>query len=72
MISLVTLMLLIGLIFLTTGFGGLLIALPATAIGLIPTLFGSRRMNCLGVLLLPITLNMAGVGPAIAKMLGLI
>jgi len=49
-----------------------LIALPATAIGLIPTLFGSRRMNCLGVLLLPITLNMAGVGPAIAKMLGLI
>ena len=71
-ISIVTLMLLIGLIFLTTGVGGLLIALPATAIGLIPTLFGSRRMNCLGVLLLPITLNMAGVGPAIAKMLGLI
>lgn len=70
--SLVTLILLIGLIFITTGWGGLLIALPSTAIGMIPTLFGSRRMNCLGVLLLPITLNMAGVGPDIARMLGLI
>jgi putative membrane protein len=70
--SLATLIVLIGLIFLTTGFGGLLIALPATAIGMIPTLFGSRRMNCLGVLLVPITLSMAGVGSGIARMLGLI
>ncbi len=70
--SIATLMVLIGLIFLTTGFGGLLIALPAAAIGMIPTLFGSRRMNCLGVLLVPITLNMAGVGSTLARMLGLI
>jgi len=28
-------------------------------------------MNCLGVLLIPITLNMAGVGPEIARWLGL-
>ena len=31
-----------------------------------------RRMNCLGVLLLPITLNMAGVGPGVARLLGLL
>lgn len=71
-VSVVTLILLITLIFLTTGLGGLLIAIPATAIGLIPSLFGSRRMNCLGILLIPITLNMAGVGASIAHMLGLI
>ncbi|HZY43292.1 MAG TPA: tripartite tricarboxylate transporter permease [Anaerolineae bacterium] len=71
-VSIVTLILLITLIFLTTGLGGLLIALPATAIGLIPSLFGSRRMNCLGILLIPITLNMAGVGASIAHVLGLI
>ena len=72
LVNLVTLVLLVIFVSLTTGLGGLLIALPATAIGLIPTLFGARRMNCLGVILLPITLNMAGVGPSIAKLLGLI
>ncbi len=67
-----TLAILVALIGLLTGPGGLLIALAATGIGMIPTLFGSRRMNCLGVLLLPITLNMLGVGPAVARLLGLI
>jgi putative membrane protein len=71
-ISLITLVVLIGLVFVTTGLGGLIVLIPATAIGLIPTLFGSRRMNCLGVLLLPITLNMAGVGPGVARVLGLL
>jgi putative membrane protein len=71
-VSVVTLILLISLIFITTGLGGLLIAIPATAIGLIPSLFGSRRMNCLGILLIPITLNMAGAGASIAHVLGLI
>jgi putative membrane protein len=55
-----------------TGWGGLLICLVAAGIGLIPVLWGSRRMNCMGVLLLPIALNMAGVGDAIAGWLGLI
>lgn len=71
-ISWITLGLLIGLVALTTGLGGLIVLIPAVAIGLIPTLFGSRRMNCLGVLLIPITLNMAGVGPSIARFLGLL
>src|SRR5512136_2550111 len=66
-----TLVIIMALLLITTGFVGLLIAIPATAIGLIPSLFGSRRMNCLGVVLVPITLNMAGVGPDIARLLGL-
>jgi putative membrane protein len=71
-LSVITLVILIGLVFITTGLGGLIVLIPATAIGMIPTLFGSRRMNCLGVLLLPITLNMAGIGPSVAHLLGLI
>ena len=71
-ISWITLGLLIGLVAITTGLGGLIVLIPAVAIGLIPTLFGSRRMNCLGVLLIPITLNMAGVGPDVARLLGLL
>jgi putative membrane protein len=67
-----TLAILVTLVAALTGAGGLLIMLAATGIGLIPTLFGSRRMNCLGVLLIPITLNLLGVGPSIAKLLGLI
>ena len=60
------------LVLVLMGWGGLLIALVATGIGLIPVVWGSRRMNCMGVLLLPITLNMAGVGPTVAHWLGLI
>jgi putative membrane protein len=66
-----TLIVILAVLLLTTGLTGLLIAIPATAIGLIPSLFGSRRMNCLGVLLVPIILNMAGAGPEIARWLGL-
>jgi putative membrane protein len=67
-----TLGLLIGLVFVVTGWQGLLIACTATGIGLIPILFHSRRMNCMGVLLVPILLNMAGWGPAVAEILGLL
>ena len=70
-INLGTLVVIVALLLITTGLSGLLIAIPATAIGMIPSLFGSRRMNCLGVVLVPITLNMAGVGPDIARLLGL-
>lgn len=66
-----TLAILVSLVALLTGAGGLLILLTATGIGLIPILFGSRRMNCLGVLLVPITLNILGLGPTIAQLLGL-
>jgi putative membrane protein len=71
-ISAGTLVLLIGIVLALTGWGGLLIALVATGIGLLPILWGARRMNCMGVLLVPLTLQMAGLGPAAAGLLGLI
>jgi putative membrane protein len=71
-ISLVTLALLLAVVFGTTGWGGLLVCAVATGIGLIPVLWGSRRTNAMGVLLLPIALNMSGVGEAVARWLGLL
>ncbi|MFC1465944.1 MAG: tripartite tricarboxylate transporter permease [Candidatus Brachytrichaceae bacterium NZ_4S206] len=55
-----------------TGWGGFVIMLVATTVGLIPVIVGGRRLNCLGVLLLPITLNMIGAGPTVAQWLGLL
>ncbi len=71
-ISLVTLFLLFMIVYLMTGFYGIGISIVATAIGLLPVLFGSRRVNCMGVLLFPVTINMAGYGGALAKFLGLV
>jgi len=72
LISWATLVVLIALVAAVTGWAGLLIMLAATGIGLIPVLFHSRRMNCMGVLLVPILLNMAGVGSTVAGWLGLV
>jgi putative membrane protein len=71
-ISAATLVLLAGVVLGVTGWGGLLIAVVATGIGLLPVMWGSRRMNCMGVLLLPLTLSMAGLGTTVATWLGLI
>jgi putative membrane protein len=57
---------------LQAGLRGLLVCAVATGIGLIPVLWGSRRMNCMGVLLLPVASNMVGAGATVAKWLGLI
>ncbi len=54
-----------------TGWIGLFIALVGTGIGLLPVLYGSRRLNCLGILLLPIACNMSGFGEAITAWLRL-
>jgi putative membrane protein len=71
-ISLGTLALLLAIVFGMTGWGGLLICAVSTGIGLIPALWGSRRTNSMGVLLLPIALNMSGVGGTVAGWLGLL
>jgi len=71
-ISIGTLVVVVGIVGGVTGWAGLLICLVATGIGLIPVLWGSRRMHCMGVLLLPIALEMAGVGDVIAGWLGLL
>ncbi len=71
-INLGTLIALLIVLMTTTGWGGLLICIVATGIGLIPLLWGSRRVNGMGVLLLPLALNMVGWGGAIARSLGLL
>jgi putative membrane protein len=71
-ISVVTFGVLLAIVTVVTGPAGLLVAAVATGIGLIPVMWGSRRMNGMGVLLLPITLNMAGVGGTLAGWLGLV
>jgi len=67
-----TLIVLLAVVLGMTGAGGLLICAVATGIGLIPVLWGSRRMNCMGVLLLPVALNMVGAGDTVAGWLGLL
>ena len=71
-LSLLSLAVIVALVAAITGIMGLGVMLVATGIGLIPVLFGSRRMNCLGVILLPLACNMSGVGGAVAAWLGLL
>lgn len=67
--ALATILLIVGV---QTGAAGLIITGVAAGIGLMPLLFGSRRMNCLGVILLPVACNMSGIGPMVAAALGLL
>lgn len=55
-----------------TGFPGLFTMLVGTAVGCVPVFFHARRSNCMGVLLIPIILNMAGLGDDVAAFLGLL
>ena len=62
------------LIVIVSGFGGLAglgIMLVAAGIGLIPPLFGARRLNALGVVLLPMACAMSGLMPTVVRLLGL-
>ena len=70
-ISLASLAIVVSLVVWTTGIMGLLVMGVAAAIGLIPVLFHSRRLNCLGVILLPMACSMSGYGGRIAEWLGL-
>jgi putative membrane protein len=71
LLSWFTLAIMTTLVFVITGWGGLLIMVVSTGIGLIPVVFYSRRSNCMGVLLIPVALDMAGYGPAVARFMGL-
>ena len=68
----VTLGVLVAVVLGLIGPVGLVIMAVATAIGFIPVLWGSRRMNAMGILLLPIALEMVGVGDDVARWLGLL
>ncbi|OVE73759.1 hypothetical protein BVX94_03070 [bacterium B17] len=45
------------IVFLSTGFSGLGVMAVGVGIGLMPLLYGTRRMNCLGVILLPMAVS---------------
>jgi putative membrane protein len=70
--SWITLVIMVGMIGGLFGLKGLLIMLVSAAIGMIPVMFGSRRINCMGVLLIPIILDMAGLGWTARDWLGLL
>ena len=70
--SVATLALLLAIVAGMTGWGGLATCVVASGIGLIPALWGSRRLNCMGVLLLPVSLEMVGAGDMIATWLRLL
>ena len=69
--SLAGLVILSILIFIITGWQGILIMLVSTALGIVPNLWHTRRINLLAALLVPICLNMAGVGASVAYFLGI-
>jgi len=71
-ISWIAMFVTIPMIYFFTGWGGIAIMTVATGIGLLPVLFQARRMNLMGVLLLPVALNMAGYGNDVLRLLGLL
>ena len=70
LISLFGMIIMIALVGSITGWQGLVILTVATIIGMIPNLWHSRRINLLAVLLVPMFLNMAGIGTDVAIWLG--
>jgi len=69
-ISIVSALIALLLVSAAAGWRGFLVACVGAGIGLLPIVFGSRRLNCLGVILLPIALEMSGFGPDTARFLG--
>jgi putative membrane protein len=70
-LSVATFFFMVAVVYALFGWIGLGLMTVATAIGLIPVYYHSRRMNCMGVLLLPIALNMGDLGPAVVRLMGL-
>ena len=71
-LSTIALLVVIGMVYAVTGWAGVCVMVVGAGIGLIPLLFGSRRLNGLGILLLPMACNMSGVGMAVAGFMGLL
>lgn len=71
-VSFVALLAVCGTVGAATGWAGMIVATVALGIGLIPPLHGCRRMNCLGVILLPVACGMSGLSGRIAEWLGLV
>jgi len=69
-ISLGSLILLLAIVWFVTGWQGVVLMLVATALGLVPNFWHTRRIPLLAVLMVPVSLNMSGVGPQVAQWLG--
>ena len=69
-ISLGGALLLTGMVWYVTGWQGVALMAVATALGLVPNFWHTRRIPLLAVLLVPVCLNMAGVGTKVASWLG--
>ncbi len=64
--------LIIGIVFVMGGgWIGLLVCAVTTCVGCIPVFYNCRRSHCMAVLLVPIILNFAGYGDAVARLLRL-
>jgi putative membrane protein len=72
LISIIALSFSVMIVIAVNGIPGAGIMVVAAGIGLLPVLFGTRRMNCLGVIMLPLACNMSGAGVLIAHKIGLI
>ncbi len=55
-----TLVVLLGVVFISTRWAGLTVMAVCTCIGSLPLLWKTRRMHCLGVILIPVLINMLG------------
>ncbi len=59
------------IVLVVTSWQGLMIMWIGTSIGLVPVMFHSRRLNCLGVLLFPLMIELGGHGAFLAGLFGL-
>ena len=69
-ISLGGMVLLIVMVGYVTGWQGLVLMAVSTALGIVPNFWHTRRIPLLAVLMVPVSLNMAGVGYQVAVWLG--
>ena len=69
-ISADSVLLLVAMVLFVTGWRGLVLMMVSTALGLVPNFWHTRRVPLLAVLMVPVSLNMAGVGHQVAQWLG--
>ena len=69
-LSFIIIIFIILLTLFVTGYKGLMVLFVSTGIGLLPPLFGTRRLNCLGALIVPLTIQMSSFSGTVSKILG--
>ncbi len=69
-LSVIIIIFIVLLTFFIMGIKGIIVLTVATGIGLLPPLFGTRRLNCLGALILPLTIQMSSFSGSISKIIG--